>query len=188
MRSKKKEKNIYIYKLIVTIIFALAIVFVLNTAQNYIRNEITGKTNLVINNGNVTKSTKNDVIVEDDVVYLSTKDIANFFDDNIFYDNTYNQIITTSDTKVATFVIDKNKCTINSSDVSLIAPAKKIGNEFYLPFSEISKSVYNVETKYISETNTVVLVSLDRELVYANSLIIFHNCNIIAFFDFINSL
>mgnify|MGYP000280825702 CR=1 FL=1 len=147
----------------------MAIVFVLNTAQNYIRNEITGKTNLVINNGNVTKSIKNDVIVEDDVIYLSTKDIANFFDDHIFYDNKYNQIITTSDTKVATFVIDKNKCTINSSDVSLIAPAKKIGNEFYLPFSEISKIVYNVETKYISETNTVVLVSLDRELVYANS-------------------
>ena len=70
MRSKKKEKKIYIYKLIVTIIFALAIVFVLNTAQNYIRNEITGKTNLVINNGNVTKSIKNDVIVEDDVIYL----------------------------------------------------------------------------------------------------------------------
>ena len=68
MRSKKKEKKIYIYKLFVTIIFALAIVFVLNTAQNYIRNEITGKTNLVINNGNVTKSIKNDVIVEDDVV------------------------------------------------------------------------------------------------------------------------
>ena len=97
MRSKKKEKKIYIYKLIVTIIFALAIVFVLNTAQNYIRNEITGKTNLVINNGNVTKSTKNDVIIEDDVVYLSTKDVANFFDDHIFYDNTYNQIITTSE-------------------------------------------------------------------------------------------
>ena len=84
MRSKKKEKKIYIYKLIVTIIFALAIVFVLNTAQNYIRNEITGKTNLVINNGNVTKSIKNDVIVEDDVIYLSTKDIANFFDKYIY--------------------------------------------------------------------------------------------------------
>ena len=79
MRSKKKEKKIYIYKLIVTIIFALAIVFVLNTAQNYIRSEITGKTNLVINNGNVTKSIKNDVIVEDDVVYLSTKEICNIF-------------------------------------------------------------------------------------------------------------
>ena len=102
-------------------------------------------------------------------LFLCAPSIANFFDDHIFYDNKYNQIITTSDTKVATFVIDKNKCTINSSDVSLIAPAKKIGNEFYLPFSEISKSVYNVETKYISETNTVVLVSLDRELVYANS-------------------
>lgn len=139
MRSKKKEKKIYIYKLIVTIIFALAIVFVLNTAQNYIRNEITGKTNLVINSGNVTKSTKNDVIVEDDVVYLSTKDIANFFDDHIFYDNKYNQIITTSDTKVATFVIDKNKCTINSSDVSLIAPAKRLVMSFIYLFRRLAR-------------------------------------------------
>ena len=71
MRSKKKEKKIYIYKLIVTIIFALAIVFVLNTAQNYIRNEITGKTNLVINNGNVTNvSLYNMKYVYDNNIYI----------------------------------------------------------------------------------------------------------------------
>lgn len=169
MKNKNKEKKVYIYKLIVTIILALAVIFVLNIAQNYIRNEISDATNLVINNSNVTKSLKNDVIIEDDVVYISTKDIANFFDGNIFYDNKYDQIITTSDTKVATLKIDEKECTINSSDVSIIAPAKKYENEFYLPFSEISKSVYNVETKYVSETDTVVLVSLDRELTYANS-------------------
>ena len=33
------------------------------------------------------------------MVYVSTKDIANFFDDHIFYDNKYDQIITTSETK-----------------------------------------------------------------------------------------
>lgn len=169
MGRKKKEKRIYIYKIIVTIILALAIMWILNIAQNYIRNEISDKTNLVINNGNVTKSLKNDVIVEDGVIYISTKDIANFFDGNITYDDKYDQIITSSDTKLATLKIGENKCTINSSDTRIIASAKKIGDQFYLPFSEISKGVYNVETKYVQETDTVVLVSLDRALTYANS-------------------
>ena len=103
------------------------------------------------------------------MVYVSTKDIANFFDDHIFYDNKYDQIITTSETKVATLKLNENKAKVNGSTVDLVASAKKIGEQFYLPFSEISESVYNVETTYIKDTNTVVLVSLDRELTYANS-------------------
>lgn len=164
-----KEKRFYIYKLIVVLVFALAVWFVLKTATNYIKDDIVGKTNLVINNSNTTKNLKNDVIVENGVVYVSTKDIANFFDDHIFYDNKYNQIITTSETKVATLKLNENKAKVNGSTVDLVASAKKIGEQFYLPFSEISESVYNVETTYIEDTNTGVLVSLDRELTYANS-------------------
>lgn len=164
-----KEKRLYIYKLIVVLVFALAVWFVLKTATNYIKDDIVGKTNLVINNSNTTKNLKNDVIVENGVVYVSTKDIANFFDDHIFYDNKYDQIITTSETKVATLKLNENKAKVNGSTVDLVASAKKIGEQFYLPFSEISESVYNVETTYIEDTNTVVLVSLDRELTYANS-------------------
>ena len=171
MRSTKKEKNknIYIYKFIVVILFTLAVMFVLKIAPNYIKDDIANKTNLVINNGNVTRRLKNDVIVEDGIVYISTKDIANFFDGQIYYDNKYNQIITTSETKTATLEIDNKEMTVNGADISLIASAKKIGDQFYLPFSEISKTVYNVETEYKESTNTVVLVSIDRELVYANS-------------------
>lgn len=164
-----KEKRFYIYKLIVVLVFALAVWFVLKTATNYIKDDIVGKTNLVINNSNTTKNLKNDVIVENGVVYVSTKDIGNFFDDHIFYDNKYDQIITTSETKVATLKLNENKAKVNGSTVDLVASAKKIGEQFYLPFSEISESVYNVETTYIKDTNTVVLVSLDRELTYANS-------------------
>lgn len=164
-----KEKRLYIYKLIVVLVFALAVWFVLKTATNYIKDDIVGKTNLVINNSNTTKNLKNDVIVENGVVYVSTKDIANFFDDHIFYDNKYDQIITTSETKVATLKLNENKAKVNGSTVDLVASAKKIGEQFYLPFSEISESVYNVETTYIKDTNTVVVVSLDRELTYANS-------------------
>ena len=166
----KKGKNFYFYKLIVVLFFVLAVAFVLYIAPNYIRNDVVGKTNLVINNSNVTKSLKNDVLIEDGVVYVSTKDIANFFDGNIFYDNKYDQIITSSDTKLASLKINNDTITVNGASKEIMKPAKKVGQEFYLPFSEISKSVYNVETKYIEDTDTVVLVSLDRELTYANSI------------------
>lgn len=168
-KMQNNEKRFYLYKLIIIIIFTLVTIGILKISPNYTRNDITGKTNLVINNNNITKNLKNDVIVKDGVVYISTKDLANFFDGNIFYDNKYDQIITSSDTKLATLKIDEKKVTVNGSEIDLIASAIKKDNEFYLPFSEISKSVYNVETEYVSSTDTVVLVSLDRELIYANS-------------------
>ena len=60
----------------------------INIAPNYIRDEITDRVNLIINNSNITKSLKFDVFIdENDTVYLSTKDVANFFDGNIYYDN-----------------------------------------------------------------------------------------------------
>ena len=125
MARKQKEKKFYLYKIIVTALFVMAIAFILNVAPNYIRNDITDKINLVINNSNITKNLKNDVIVEDGVVYISTKDIANFFDGNIYYDNKYNQIITSSDTKLATLKIDEKKVYINGAEVDIIASAIK---------------------------------------------------------------
>lgn len=158
-----------ILKILVTTLSLISVIIILNIAPNYIRNDITDKTNLIINNGNVTKRLKNDVLVKNDVVYISKEDIENFFDGDIYYDSTYDQIVTTSETKVAALPIDKNEIQINSSNIKIYAGAIKENEKYYVPFSEISKSVYNVETKYIKNTNTVVLVSLDRKLVYANS-------------------
>ena len=169
MGRGKKEKKINIYKIFVVIIFLCITIFILKIAPNYIRNEISDKTNLVINNSNITKRLKNDVLVENDVIYISTKDIANFFDEHIFYDNTYDSLITTSNTKVATLKLGEKKAKINDVTFSLIAGAKKVDGEFYIPFSEIGKSVYNVETSYKKETDTVVIISLDRALTYGNS-------------------
>lgn len=169
MSRGKKEKKINIYKIFVVIIFLCITIFILKIAPNYIRNEISDKTNLVINNSNITKRLKNDVLVENDVIYISTKDIANFFDEHIFYDNTYDSLITTSNTKVATMKLGEKKAKINDVTFSLIAGAKKVDGEFYIPFSEIGKSVYNVETSYKKETDTVVIISLDRALTYGNS-------------------
>lgn len=166
--NKVKKKKLYIYKFFVVAILLLIAVFILKIAPNYTRDKITGKTNLVINNNKIT-NLKNDVLIDDGVIYISTKDIANFFDGNIYYDNNYDQIITTSNTKVATMKVNQNKVIINDVEFSLVAGVKSIDNQFYLPFSEIAKAVYNVETKYIEKSNTVVIVSLDRKLTYGNS-------------------
>lgn len=166
--NRVKKKKLYIYKFFVVAILLFIAVFILKIAPNYTRDKITGKTNLVINNNKIT-NLKNDVLIDDGVIYISTKDIANFFDGNIYYDNNYDQIITTSNTKVATMKVNQNKVIINDVEFSLVAGAKSIDNQFYLPFSEIAKAVYNVETKYIEKSNTVVIVSLDRKLTYGNS-------------------
>lgn len=166
--ARNKRRN-GIWKILATLLSLVGIIAILNIAPNYARNDITDKTNLVINNGNVTKRLKNDILIKDDVVYLSKDDVENFFDGDIYYDSTYEQIVTTSDTKVAALPINKNEIEINSSKLTIYAGAIKENDKYYLPFSEISKSVYNVETTYIENTDTVVMVSLDRKLVYANS-------------------
>lgn len=166
---EKKRKKSGIYKIIVVILSLALVSFILTVSPNYIVEKNNNKTSLVINNNNVTKELKHDVLIEDDVVYISKDDIESYFDGEIYYDSKYNQIVTTSETKIAVMPINSKQILINDSNVNIYAPVIQKDDQYYLPFSEISKSVYNVETTYIDSTKTVVLVSLDRELTYANS-------------------
>ena len=122
MRAKNEEKvkPKWLKKIVIIVIFIGLIALVINLAPNYIRKEITGKIEVIINQNNVTDSMKFDVFVdENDIVYMATKDIANFFDEDIFYDNIYDQIITTSDTKLATLKLDEKEMYVNSNRVKI---------------------------------------------------------------------
>lgn len=171
MRAKrsKKEKSNPLGKIMVVAIFIAMVAIVINLAPNYIRKEETGKMNVIINHNDVTESMKfNCYVDENDIVYMATKDIANFFDEDIFYDNQYDQIITSSDTKLATLPLEKKEMYMNSSKVKIYGAATKKEGEFYLPFSEM-KDVYHVEVNYIKESNTLTIDSLDREQKKANA-------------------
>lgn len=171
MRAKrsKKEKSNPLGKLMVVAIFIAMVAVVINLAPNYIRKEETGKMNVIINNNDVTESMKFDCYVdENEIVYMATKDIANFFDEDIFYDNQYDQIITSSDTKLATLPLEKKEMYVNSSKVKIYGAATKKEGEFYLPFSEMN-DVYHVDVTYIKESNTLTIDSLDREQKKANA-------------------
>lgn len=165
----KKESNKTIYKIIVVLIFLIGIIMVLQYSGNYVVYEITDKANLIINNGNVTKSLKLDMFIdENETVYISKQDIENFFDPYIYYDEKYNQIITGSNTKIASIVVGSNEMYVNSSKVNISAPIIEKEGEYYIPFSELD-DVYNVDTQYIAENNVVVIDSLNRKYSIATS-------------------
>lgn len=160
-REKKSVKGNWIFKIIVVAIVLLAAIFVIKIAGNYKNNDIVGKVNLIINNSNVTADLRQDVFVDENgVIYIAKEDIENFFDNYIYYDEKYNQIITGSSTKIANMVVGENSATVNSAEVKLKSPVIEKENKYFIPFSEL-KSVYNVDIEYIN--NRVVVDSLDRK-------------------------
>lgn len=160
-RVKEKVKNNWILKIIVVAIFLVAVIAVIKISGNYKNNDITGKINLIINNSNVTDDLKQDIFTDENgVIYISKDDIENFFDNYIYYDEKYNQIITGSSTKIANMVVGENTATVNSADIKLKSPVVEKEGEYFVPFSEL-KGVYNVDIEYLN--NRVVVDSLDRK-------------------------
>lgn len=169
MRVKEKKKGKFFGKILVTSVFLFVVGTIINIAPNYIQDKLKNRTNLIINNNNVTSSLKHEVIIDEkEIVYISFDDIKNFFDGEIYYDEQYNQIITTSKTKVAAIKIDKKEMYVNSSKVNTYASVMEKEEEYYIPFSEM-KNVYNVDIKYSKETDIVTIDSLEKEQKMGNS-------------------
>ena len=129
--------------------------------RNYIVSKI-NQTNLIINNSNATSSLKNNVYIKDGVVYVSKPDIYNFFDNTIIYDEKYNQVVTTSSTKIASLPIDSKQIQVNSSNTTIKAGAIILDEVAYVPISELDE-VYNIKTTYVESEDLVYIDSLDRK-------------------------
>ena len=168
-KREEKVKSRIILKLFVVAILLAVAFFILKMAPNYINNEIIDKANLIINNSNVTKDLKKDIIIEDGVIYVAKEDIENFFDPYIYYDEKYNQIITTYGSKITSIIVGENSANKNGAKVEISGTVLERDNTYYIPFSSLSDT-YNVEINYIEETNTVVADSLDRRYVVATSM------------------
>ena len=166
--ANKRGKIIKIIVLIIIIILMALLVWL--KAPDYYVKEVKGKTNLVINNNNVTSKMKDDVYIDSKgVIYLSINDVKNYFDKYINYDESSNRLITTSDTKIATLIKDKKNIDINGATVSIASTVIEKDGKIYIPFSELAQNVYNVEIEHKESTDRVVIDSLDRELKKADS-------------------
>lgn len=161
-REEINQKKKMITRIFITIIAIFIIFVIAMIASNLIVFDKNKTTNLVINNKNVTSNLKNEIVIEDGIIYLSEDDIANFFDKYIYTEEETNQIITTYEKKIAAIGFEKNTITINGSQKGIYAHAIKKDNVVYLPISEM-KDVYDIEIENIEETKVVTMDSLDRE-------------------------
>lgn len=161
-KEEVEKKKKLITRTFFTMITIIIVIFIAFIANDYIILDKNKKTNLVINNKNVTSNLKNDILIEDDIIYLSKSDIANFFDKYIYDEKTSNQIITTYDKKIAAIGFEENTITINGSEKKIYAHAIKKDNIEYLPISEM-KDVYDIEIQNIEETKVITMDSLEKE-------------------------
>ena len=162
IEKKKSKIGIIIAIIIIALVLIVGAIggyYVIK--RNYIVSKI-NQTNLIINNSNATSSLKNNVYIKDGVVYVSKPDIYNFFDNTIIYDEKYNQVVTTSSTKIASLPIDSKQIQVNSSNTTIKAGAIILDEVAYVPISELDE-VYNIKTTYVESEDLVYIDSLDRE-------------------------
>lgn len=155
-----KKKNIK--KVLIIIVAIILVTIIALIANHYIVFDNNKRINLVINNKNVTGNLKNDVLIEDNKIYLSQQDIKNFFDKYIYKEEQTNQIITTYNKKIAEIGFKENAITINGSKKKIYAHVIERDGITYLPISEM-KEVYDIQIDNIEETKVITMDSLDRE-------------------------
>lgn len=166
-RLIKAKKLKFMRNVIVGVIALLIAAFIINIAPGYKRDKYKDVVNLIIDEHNVTEDLKNMLYInENKTVYMSEEDVRELFDENVYYDQQYNQIITTSYTKVANIEIEEKQMNVNDSKVNMLDAIIKINDKIYLPISDM-ELVYNIKIKYIEETNRVVIENLNRGLIKA---------------------
>lgn len=175
MAKRMKEKNErnsskVILNIFIVLVFLVLVGGVFYLSPNYIREDYDGKTKVLINNNNVTLKMKNDVYIdENNNVFLSLADIRNYFDKYIEYNKENGDIVTTSEINIAKMSTKNNEITINGEEEELNSSAIEKNDTIYLPFSEISEKVYDVDLEYIQDTNTIIIDSLDRKQEVTNT-------------------
>jgi spore germination protein YaaH len=159
MENAKSNKGLKIF-IILAIIVAICAIAGFIALNAILAEHDDGGIKLAINFTNVTGKTKHDIIIEDNIIYLSMDDIDVYYDNNIYYDSKYNQIVTSSYDKLAVLKLDEKEIEINGEKKTIKGAAKEKNKTYYLPISEM-EDVYNIKVK--KADNNIVIESLDKK-------------------------
>lgn len=161
----RKKKQI----LLIIIAIFLLLLFTILLAPNFMKEKQVAGIQLVLNNNNVTARLEHEVYRDENGnIYLSEDDMQNYFDRYITYQEETETLVTTSDKKVAKMKKGEHVVDINGSEVEMNGTLQEKDGVLYLPFSDLSKNVFNADISYLDEQNTVIVESLDRELIKAD--------------------
>lgn len=155
-----KNKKILIYAIIILLVVVFIIIKNNTIKKNY-------KTELIVSNENITDTLKNEIIIKENVVYLSLEDVQKYFDKDLYQED--NKIILTSTRKIAAIELNKNEIEINGSKVKIQGKAYKTENNIiYLPISDL-KNVYDMECTYNLEYQNITIDYNYKKIVKANT-------------------
>ena len=159
--NKKSNKSKLKIVVIIFIIVIISMFVVLKVVDNIVFDK--NKTiNLVINNNNVTLNLKNEIIIEEENIYLSKDDIANFFDEYIYKIPNTEIVVTTHDKKIAELKFNEDEMFLNDSRVEIYGKMFEREEIIYLPISDM-EDLYNIEIEHIENTKVLTIDSLDRK-------------------------
>ena len=166
--EKKKIPKKPMERIYVMLFFVCMVLFVIIISNNM---QTEKYKNIFYYNGEKVKLTneierekKNETQKDEYVYFITMTDIKNIFDNNLIYEETKGQIITTNDTHVGMLTIDNNIMNLNGSEITLPkAPYKKQGKVF-IPIDAI-KDIYELDVKTY-ENKVAVFSKLKRYEIF----------------------
>ena len=166
-RLNKAKRFKFLRNIIIVGICLAIVAAIVNIAPGYKRDKFKDVINLILDEENKTEELKHNIYVnENGTVYISEDDVRNLFDNTILYDEKYNQIITTGETKVANIVIDEKQMIVNGSTQRMIDPVVRINDNIYIPISDLT-IVYNISVQYVPSTKRVIIDNLNKGIIRA---------------------
>lgn len=124
---------------------------------------------LIYNTEELTAFLNQDIFLDEQgEIYVSLEDVKAIWDADIYFDAENNQIVTTTDKKLATMKVGENQLIVNSSKVETYATIQEKDGVWYLPIQEF-RDVYNLDIRYVTETNTITVDNLEERYLVANS-------------------
>ena len=156
----KKNKKLFIRRCIIVAVFAMIIFILFSSIFGTSGSKRYDKTVLEI--GDKVIDLSNEIIMDESKsIYLSFDDIKKYYDENIFYDEANENLITTYNKHIAILKLNDNQIEINDSVSSTVGKLQYINDVLYLPFSDM-KMVYDFEYTYSDKTNILMVDSISN--------------------------
>ena len=161
-KAKKKLKIKDPKRLLIFLLLIIIIIVAIKPKNSKSKDYIS----LIIQNEDKTNILQNDVIINNDIVYLSLDDVKKCLDPNIYVED--KKVITTSEKKVAVLEINSSFIEINGAKVEINGQAFSAQDVIYIPISDL-KNVYDIDFKFISEYKNIVIDYYSRRLEKATT-------------------
>ena len=156
-KKPRKFTNTRLFK-ILRIVLVIGIIIVIANIILGLRNRTPEDISLIIGENKI--ELKDELLIdENDNIFISKDDVANLYDENIYYNDDEQTLITTHNKHVAKLVVGQTTMEVNSTQVAINGTLKIENQMVYLPLLDL-KDVYDFEYQYNKDRNVLIIDSI----------------------------